>query len=102
VLEGEKDLYADDVACIISSLSFHDAVILVKNKLEKMHTWCSENGMKINWSKSYFMNFYNKRMKSPPSAQIIKTESFQISRVAEFKYLGIWFDECLDFACIQN
>jgi hypothetical protein len=97
VIEGEKDLYADDVASIISNSSFSDLILLTKLKLEKMNRWCEENGMKINWRKSYFMLFYHKRMKIPPPMSVIQSDSFQISRVSEFKYLGIWLDECLDF-----
>jgi hypothetical protein len=41
-------------------------IISAKDKLNRMNEWCIQNGMKIYWSKSNFMFFYNERMKHPP------------------------------------
>jgi hypothetical protein len=94
---GPKDLYADDLGVILSN---SDPSTLIQNAEETLHRindWCIRNGMKINWSKSYFMFFFNKRMKQPPVITKIEVGSVSILRVSEFKYLGIWLDETLSF-----
>jgi hypothetical protein len=58
--------------------------------------------MQINWNKSYFMVFSNKRMKQPPHVACIETSDFKILRVSQFKYLGIWIDEHLSFEAHVN
>jgi hypothetical protein len=66
LFSGPKDLYADDVGVIVSDPDLRNLINCAKEKLNSMNDWCSQNGMKINWSKSYFMFFHNKRMKHPP------------------------------------
>jgi hypothetical protein len=73
---------------------------LCDSKIDRNDNWCELNGMKINWSKSYFMFFYNKHSKGlPPDINNIVTTNFTITRANEFKYLDVWLDEKLDFSC---
>jgi hypothetical protein len=98
VMQGNSDLYCDDIACITSTDSEESAIRDVKAKLTVINAWCSANSMKINWSKSFFMFYYNKHSKNTPSnISEIDTGVFTIKRVKEFKYLGVWLDESLDF-----
>lgn len=96
-LEGHKDVFADDISSLVSHKNFDTLQKIAIERIEILHAWCNLNCMKINWTKSHFMIFRNSRTKKIPHLDSIKTVNFEITRVSEFKYLGVWLDEELRF-----
>lgn len=96
-LEGHKGVFADDIAALAAHKNFNTLLKIAIEKIEMLHAWCNLKSMKINWTKNHFSIFRNSRTKKIPYIDSLKTETFEISRVSEFKYLGVWLDEELRF-----
>ena len=90
---GEDDisilLYADDI------------VILAENEenLQKMIThlenWCNKWRLKINYSKTNLIHFRTRR--KPRTHFIFRYEDVPLEVVEKYKYLGVYFNEFLNF-----
>jgi hypothetical protein len=59
-----------------------------------LDNWCQNNGLQINYSKTEYMIFSKKPCFTD---RIISVNNSIISRVKQFKYLGVIFDEKLNF-----
>lgn len=53
--------YADDAAIYVGCDTFPEGVAKLQLCMNSLETWCNENGLKINASKTKFMMFYKSR-----------------------------------------
>ena len=82
-------LYADDLALV--SESEQD----LQNMLDVLSEWCTKWRMCVNVKKSAVMHFRNRR--TPRTQYQFKYKSQTINVVQSYKYLGIIFEEYMDF-----
>lgn len=89
--------YADDLAIsTMGNKRFINSLADNLNKgLKTVETWCNTTGLKVNPSKTYFMKF-SKGTKDE-TLKHIKIYGAEVQRVKEFKYLGVTFDEKLNW-----
>lgn len=89
--------YADDVALItMGKKKFINNIADNMNRgLRIVDTWCKETGLKVNPNKTFYMKF--SRGTKDEKFNKIKFAGTEIQRVNVFKYLGVWFDEKLNW-----
>ena len=92
-------LFADDSTLYLSGNSPERLIQIANEELHKLYYWCTANRLTINISKTHYMIFSNKPIPNdlPPMAIKSGFEYRIISRVNNFKFLGIFFDEHLKF-----
>ena len=83
-------MYADDVA--ILSENAED----LQSMLDFTHQWCKKWGMTINMSKSKIIHFRKKGKECDQTT--FKIGDKTVDYVQDNKYLGVFFDEHLDFS----
>ena len=92
-------LFADD-ACLMQSN--RDLVMLekiVNTELEKINTWAKINKLTINYEKTFYMLFSKRNITTNIKLSMNKTT---LTRVSEFKYLGIVLHEKLNWTSHVN
>jgi hypothetical protein len=78
--------FADDISMILEDWRVLD------EKLEVINAWSSEHGIKINPEKSAIIRILKRtgKIKGIPNIMNIK-------EVKEYKYLGVWMSQSLNF-----
>ena len=92
-------LYADDSTLYATHRSAAHLISSANRELDKLYYWCTANRLTLNFSKSHFLLFSNKKIKEKLPPVVIK-DAFQyqvLSRVDHFKFLGITYDEHMTF-----
>lgn len=88
--------YADDTAIVglLGSATGDDGVYL--QAVEKAVAWCNENYLQLNKSKTKELRF-DFRRKDSSQIEDLKIDGTSIEQVKEYKYLGVYIDDCLNF-----
>ena len=97
--DNECILYADDTCLVFTGDNLMDMEQHINRKLIMVQSWCNNNKMALNASKSQFMLVTNRMVERYPSLLIGGNE---ISHVENFKYLGIMMDEKLKYHAQVN
>ena len=82
-------LYADDVAILAENEED------MQTMLNEINEWCIEWNMKVNISKTKVMDF--RKQKTKKTDYKFKLGENNVEMVAFYKYLGVYFDEHLNF-----
>jgi hypothetical protein len=82
-------LYADDIVLLASSED------KLQRMLNKVHDWCTKWRLSINQSKTKVVHFRPKD--HARSTTVFRCGEDMIEFASTYKYLGLWFDEHLDF-----
>ena len=82
-------LYADDIILI------SETPIDMQKMLDEVTEWCEIWQMKINMSKTKLMEI--RKSGTEPSIAKFKLANQKIEKCQEYKYLGVYFDEHLNF-----
>ena len=92
-------LYADDSNLYLSHRSPTQLIHIANKELDKLYFWCTANRLSLNFSKSHYMFFSNKKILSEVPPLMIKYSYNYciLSRVDHIKFLGIIYDENLTF-----
>ena len=92
-------LYADDSTLYLSGKNPAQLISSANNELHKLYYWCTANRLTLNFSKSHFLIFSNKKIKEKLPPIVIKNYfQYQVlTRVDHFKFLGVIYDERLTF-----
>ena len=87
-------MYADDTTLYCNFNSINN-VNRINEELCKVSAWLSANKLALNVAKTKYIMFrtINKRIQYPE----MKLNNIAIERVSKFKFLGIWFDEYLNW-----
>lgn len=83
--------YADDTAVIATGVNWDDAQNNMNNFLRVISEWLAVNRLSLNVDKTVCMTF-GSYVDSVPAQTCIKIHDKIITRVENFKYLGIVFD----------
>ncbi len=88
-------LFADD-ACLIKSNEDEKALqVEVNNELSKVNDWLKVNKLSLNYEKTNFMIFSNKKTKTDIK---IKIDGVFLNKVNSTKYLGVILDDKLNWS----
>ena len=88
-------LYADDTFLCAQSDDITKFEHEINNELEKVSAWLISNKLTLNIKKSKFMLISNKR--NIPTDFKLKIDNRNLGRCTSYKYLGVYFDENLDW-----
>ena len=89
-------LYADDSVFVLVGADISLLFRTMNEKLAQLDVWCRYNGLHLNTEKTKYMILSNKIM-SIPDLQL-KINTSEIEQVATYKYLGLVFDNKLNFS----
>lgn len=90
-------LFADDTSIYICGKNISQMVQQLNEDLNSIFNWLQHNKMKINISKTVYMEISNKTKSSSQDKEIIIGGQI-IKKVKEAKYLGIVIDDKLKFS----
>jgi hypothetical protein len=88
-------MYADDTSIVASNKSKSDLSQTLAQTLENMSLWCDVNGLKLNPSKTKFINFHLNHSKTPQSDSSYLPAHFDC--VVSTKFLGLEIDSTLSW-----
>ena len=97
ILIGLLVVYADDTNHIIRSNTLTDAIIKAREGLTQMQSWSSDNNLKINLSKSTFMQFHTKQ-NYPQLTPLFKIDHQIIQYSTNTKFLGLNIADTFDWS----
>lgn len=86
-------MYADDLK-IYSIIRSLEDVLLLQQDLDILCKWCNDNKLSLNINKCKVMSFHRKMR---PFVNDYVLNGVKLSRVCEFKDLGVIFDEKVNF-----
>ena len=93
------NMYADDTALYVSDNNAIIAAKRVTNNLTAIHSWCRDNHLLINPTKTLAMFFSqnNTKQRTEISQAAILLDGSPLRTVSEFQYLGVLLDSNLSF-----
>lgn len=86
-------MYADDLKIFTSVTNIQDCLLL-QDSIDKVHRWCTENSLPLNFSKCNFVSFTRKLA---PTIFAYNINNELINKCSSFKDLGVTFDQKLTF-----
>ena len=91
-------LYADDLVLYSSSTNLSNTISLPQSNIDKLEEWCTKNNLKINIDKCKVQCFSKKSL-CDNDLNMVKLfiSNIELELVDSFKYLGVIFDNKLDF-----
>ena len=89
-------LFADDTNIFLSGKDIHTLINTLHVELSKLYTWLLANKLTLNISKTHFMVFH--RAKHKKYKIIIEINNIPIEQVRHTKFLGVIFDDNLDWS----
>ena len=89
-------LFADDTNVFLNGKYINTLVATVQHELSKLYIWLLENKLTLNVSKSHFMVFHRARHKKEKVH--IQINQVPIEQVRHTKFLGVVFDDYLDWS----
>jgi hypothetical protein len=97
---GALQLYADDAVLTYGEVSVEELERSIKHDLNLLHTWLAASRLSMNISKTRFMIF-ELGHRASVADHVFDQISFQgqiVSRVTEYKYLGLCIDSRLNWS----
>lgn len=88
-------LFADDACIVVDDKNQYKLETTINKELEKVNTWMKLNKLSINYNKTNYIVFTNKRLASSID---VKLEGHRLERVTETKYLGVILSEKLSWS----
>ncbi|XP_054276461.1 uncharacterized protein LOC128995464 [Macrosteles quadrilineatus] len=95
ISSGNLWLFADDACHLVPSPNRNITIENAQTGLLEMSTWCSENHLVLNSSKTKLMEFYNRKKPEPPP--ILTLDGVLLETCSETKYLGLHITENLNW-----
>ena len=98
------NMYADDTALYAAHNNAIVAAKKVTDDLSAIHSWCRDNYLLINQSKTLamFLSRNNTKQLTEISQAAILLDGTPLRNVSEFRYLGVLLDSDLSFKCHIN
>lgn len=90
-------MFADDTTITLSSKSNDKLFEDMNTELKSLDNWFKTNKLSLNLTKTKFVLFRSKHKKDINKNLILKINDITISRVTNFNFLGIHFDEFLSW-----
>ena len=96
-------LFADDATLSLVGPDQRELIFTANAELEKFYYWCLANRLSINILKTFYIMFGNRHLNNPPPLLIKSNFSYEtIKRTNETKFLGVFYDQNLNFKCHIN
>lgn len=97
-------LYADDTIIYTSAPNLPSAMSSLQINFHAIQQALSENKLLLNSAKTKYMIFSNKKPTPSHTAGLALTtiDNIPVEQVSQYKYLGIWIDEFLNFSTHIN
>lgn len=89
-------LYADDLALLIAARCDRDMKLRGNLAIKRIYEWAAANQMKIATEKTTALIARGKRTAVTKNT-IFEANGFKVMPKSNIKYLGVWFDENLNF-----
>jgi ribonuclease HI len=80
--------YADDIAFVARGENIQECTLATQQALDSFYVYCQENGLEVNYQKTFAMFFTRKHVAPIP----LTINQFPIDFVQTFKFLGVTFD----------
>ena len=90
-------LFADDTTIYIASKKLETLINLINSELKILSDWFLSNKLTINVNKTKYMLFRSSKNKEAKLDMDIYINNFKLSGVNSTKFLGIEFDDCLNW-----
>ena len=90
-------LFADDTFLSLESNDISHLQSEANSELKKVHEWLITNKLTLNIIKSKFMLLTNRRNVCKDSFKL-KLDDMDLERCSSYKYLGVFFDDKLDWS----
>ena len=87
-------LFADDTTLYVSGENLHQLTADVTRELSRIKRWFDQNKLSFNLSKTKYIIFSNRQIKTSMS---LKIDEVELERVNENKFLGIILDHKLSW-----
>ena len=91
-------MYADDTVLFYSHKDVSDIERKLNQDLSSIDAWLSDNSLFLNREKTECLLFGTRGKLSAVNSFNITIKGHAITRVSEFKYLGVVLDECLSWS----
>ena len=91
-------LFADDTFLALSNHNLYKLQNRVNSKLSKIDLWMKKNKLQLNYSKTHYLLFDKQLNRSCFTNFNVSLNSIKIKRIRWVKYLGIYFDENLNWS----
>ena len=88
-------LYADDTVLYCTSATPQLAIKYLQSSFDSLQLQLHRHRLVLNTDKTKWMLFT--KSTHPELCNIISTNGTSIEKVSQYKYLGIWLDNCLNF-----
>jgi hypothetical protein len=85
-------LFADDTLIYISGENYTDTIKNLNEDLQMLTYWLQKNKLKLNISKTNFMNIGHKHIPTECAETKIKIEGNDVKGKNDTKYLGVILD----------
>lgn len=98
-INGKLFLYADDIAIVYGAENLSQLKDKMEYDLRILDIWFTNHYLKMNPEKTNYILFHGKSRLDPFISQAlnIKLNGKRVERTENFKYLGFWIDEQLNF-----
>ena len=90
-------LFADDTGVFISNANFNALIQDAKLRFQELISWCKDNRLTVNSSKTTFVIFHTKNKDEHNDLKEIYVSGMTIKRSPSIKYLGVILDETLSW-----
>ena len=91
-------LFADDTFLALSDHNLYKLQNRVNIELNKIDLWMKKNKLQLNYSKTHYLLFDKQLNRSSSTNFNVSLNSIKIKRIRSVKYLGIYFDENLNWS----
>ena len=91
------NLFADDTSAVFSHSNIQDLFSIMTQELEQLQIWLHTNRLSLNINKTKYMLVKNNSIKTPCYNPTPNLSGLQIEQVHHFKFLGIIFNDKLNW-----
>ena len=96
-VESEPRLFANDTCLLVKGSNSEQLEITLNAELHHLYLWWSVNKLSVNPAKTYIVIISPKRTKAPISHLNPSSNGTPVNIVSSAKYLGVIFDNELNF-----
>jgi ribonucleases P/MRP protein subunit RPP40 len=97
-LRGKIQLFADDAVILYSAKTYEELKNNMEYDLKLLNDWLIKYRLTMNVDKTHFIIFETKNSNTNGIFDELNFQDKKITRVSNYKYLGLWLDDRLDFS----
>ncbi|XP_041475025.1 uncharacterized protein LOC121423667 [Lytechinus variegatus] len=90
--------FADDICALMSSSNIKTLVLSVNREIAKVSTWFKANKLSLNIAKTNYIIFRSRNKRVPHDLPHIIIDNLVISKLKNIKFLGVTFNELMDWS----